>query len=91
MPHGGRLILRARAEDGCLETSVCDTGQGIKPENIKQILEPLYSTKARGLGLGLAITRTILERHGGQLSVTSEEGRGATFTVRLPALIEQRG
>lgn len=91
MPHGGRLTLRARAEDGNLETSVGDTGMGIKQENIKQILEPLYSTKARGLGLGLAITRAIVEKHGGQLTVASEEGRGATFTVRLPALEEKRG
>jgi len=91
MPQGGRLTLRARAAAGYLEAWVGDTGQGIKPENIRQILEPLYSTKARGLGLGLAITRAILEKHGGQLGVTSQEGQGATFSVRLPVnTAEQR-
>jgi two-component system sensor kinase FixL len=48
-------------------------------------MEPLYSTKARGIGLGLAITRSILDKHGGKLEVASEPGKGSCFTVSLPA------
>ena len=61
------------------------TGVGISRESLAKIMQPLYSTKARGLGLGLAITRAIIEKHHGQLLVTSDEGQGSTFTVRLPA------
>jgi signal transduction histidine kinase len=84
MPQGGRLVVRARAEDRHVDVSIADSGPGIKTEDLKRILEPLYSTKARGLGLGLAITRAILEKHGARLDVASQPGRGATFTVSLP-------
>jgi signal transduction histidine kinase len=52
---------------------------------LSRITEPLFSTKVRGIGLGLAITRAILDKHGAQLAIESEEGEGAAFTVRLPA------
>jgi len=64
---------------------VADTGHGIKAADLDRIAEPLFSTKVRGIGLGLAITRAILEKHGGKLTVVSEEGRGAAFTAHLPA------
>ena len=63
---------------------VTDTGTGIPPIELSRIMDPLYSTKARGLGLGLAIVRTILEKNQGTLHVKSEVGTGSTFTVRLP-------
>jgi signal transduction histidine kinase len=85
MPHGGRLSISARAVDGHVEVSVADTGVGIDAADLTRIMEPLYSTKARGLGLGLAITRSILEKNHGTLQVTSEPGRGSTFTARLTA------
>ena len=85
MPDGGQLRLSARTWDGTVEISVADTGTGIKREDLERILEPLYSTKARGIGLGLAITRSIVEKHAGKLQVSSEPGRGSTFTVRLAA------
>jgi signal transduction histidine kinase len=83
MPEGGRLTIRGREADGGIEVEVADTGVGIPPEDLARIMEPLYSTKARGLGLGLAIARAILEKNQGSLRVASEVGRGSTFTVRL--------
>ncbi len=83
MPEGGQLTLTTRAGDGVLETTVADTGVGIPADLLHRIMEPLYSTKARGLGLGLPIARAILEKNGGSLRVTSEPGRGTAFTVFL--------
>jgi signal transduction histidine kinase len=85
MPQGGQLSLECQVVGGAVEVSVRDSGVGIPPENLARILEPLYSTKARGLGLGLAIVRAILEKNGGSVRVASEPGRGSTFTVRLLA------
>ncbi len=85
MPQGGRLGVTARVADGGVEVAVSDTGVGIAPENLGRVLEPLFSTKARGLGLGLAIVRAILEKNRGSLRVASVLGKGTTFTVRLAA------
>jgi two-component system, NtrC family, sensor kinase len=83
MSRGGSLTLRATAAGDGVEVAITDTGVGIAAENLTRILEPLFSTKARGLGLGLAIARAILEKNQGSLRVVSELGRGSTFTVRL--------
>jgi signal transduction histidine kinase len=83
MPEGGRLTLRGRAVTGGQEIEVADTGVGIAPEHLGRIAEPLYSTKARGLGLGLALARAILDKHQGELRAASEPVKGSTFTVRL--------
>ena len=83
MPLGGQLSVAARAVDGGIETAVADTGTGIPLEQLSRVMEPLYSTKARGLGLGLSIARAILDKNGGSLRVASEPGRGSTFTVFL--------
>lgn len=86
MPSGGRLELSARKTGNDeVEVTVADTGVGIKPEDIERVTEPLYSTKARGIGLGLAITRAIIEKHQGRLRVTSELGKGSEFIVTLGA------
>jgi signal transduction histidine kinase len=85
MPQGGHLTIRARRTADGVELDVADTGLGIAAENLQRVMEPLYSTKARGLGLGLAIARSILEKNNGSLRVVSEPGRGTTFTVRLTA------
>jgi signal transduction histidine kinase len=86
MAEGGRLSIGGRQVGESLEVAVSDTGVGIPPENLGRIMEPLYSTKARGIGLGLAIARAILDRNQGTLRAISEVGRGSTFTVTLPAL-----
>jgi two-component system, NtrC family, sensor kinase len=83
MPQGGRLTIEAQAREGRVEISVADTGVGIDKSDLARIMEPLYSTKARGLGLGLAIARSIIERNQGIIQVVSEPGRGSVFTVRL--------
>jgi signal transduction histidine kinase len=85
MPEGGMLTISARADEGDVAVTIADTGGGIKKEDLSRVAEPLFSTKVRGIGLGLAITRAILEKHGARLSVESEEGKGAAFTVRLAA------
>jgi two-component system NtrC family sensor kinase len=88
MPRGGRLRLTSRlTADGALaELEVQDDGVGIPPDLLPNLFEPFFTTKERGhgVGLGLAISRGIIERHGGKISVASEPGRGTTFTVRLP-------
>ena len=83
MPQGGQLYLRTVPDGPCLCVEFQDTGVGISPQDIRRIFEPFFSTKARGIGLGLAITKAIVENHRGQLLVTSQLGQGSCFTVRL--------
>jgi len=86
MPNGGRLTITARSTEQGIEIAVTDTGVGIAAEQLHRIMEPLYSTKARGMGLGLPIARAILDKNQGSLRVVSANGQGSTFTVRLTAV-----
>jgi len=79
------LRIASRANAGQVEVTFADTGPGIAPEDLAHIFEPFYTTKDSGTGLGLAVSLSIVESHGGTLSVESTPGHGATFTVRLPA------
>jgi PAS domain S-box-containing protein len=83
MPTGGRLAITARTSDGAIELGVHDTGPGIKGDS-DRIFQPFHTTKARGVGLGLAVCKRIAEAHGGRIDVASTAGRGARFIVRLP-------
>jgi signal transduction histidine kinase len=83
--------MAGRVVAGGIEVAVSDTGAGISAENLGRIMEPLYSTKARGLGLGLALSRASLEKNKGSLRVASEPGRGSTFTVRLTTALPEEG
>jgi signal transduction histidine kinase len=85
MNGGGTLRVTAGCINSQVHVAVADTGVGIKRKDLKKIQEPLYSTKARGMGLGLAISRAILEKHAAELEVTSQPGVGSTFTVRIAA------
>lgn len=85
MPSGGRLTLSARHINDRVEVSVTDTGCGISPDELPHIREPFRSTKPRGIGLGLALSQAILEKNRSTLDVTSEVGKGSTFTVVLLA------
>jgi two-component system, NtrC family, sensor kinase len=85
MAQGGTLRLIARPSGTHVEITVEDSGVGIPAENLPHILEPLYSTKAKGIGLGLSIAHEILGRHNGTLHVKSQPGVGSAFTVRLPS------
>jgi signal transduction histidine kinase len=89
MPQGGALTVAGWAVLGGVEVAVIDTGVGIAPEHFHRVLEPLYSTKARGLGLGLAICRAILDKNNGSLHLASELGKGSTFTVHLPSAVPE--
>jgi PAS domain S-box-containing protein len=84
MSTGGTLSLGLAAGDRWLTITVSDTGSGIPPEVQRRIFEPFFTTKVRGTGLGLAVTRRVIEEHGGTITLTSETGKGATFTVRVP-------
>jgi signal transduction histidine kinase len=83
MPGGGALDISLRPDNGFLEIKFADTGVGIMPEDLAQIFEPYYSTKETGIGLGLPLTKKIIEEHGGKIDVESGPGRGTTFTVTL--------
>ena len=88
MPQGGNLWVTTKLnrEDNAVRIVVRDDGSGISPEILPRLFEPFLTTKetGRGVGLGLAISRSILERHNGDIEVQSEVGRGTTFTVTLP-------
>lgn len=84
MPGGGELEVGLFPSNDQLEIEITDTGTGILPESLEQIFEPYYSTKETGIGLGLPLTKKIIEEHGGQISVESEVGLGTTFIVSLP-------
>lgn len=91
----GRLTLVALAtEDGRVRITVSDTGCGIKPENLEKIFESFYTTKGhedpldrRGIGLGLYVSRQLIEEQDGEIAVESEPGRGTTFTITLPGTV----
>ena len=85
MPQsGGEIILSARQSDGKAMLDVVDTGAGMDEETRRRIFDAYFSTKRGGTGLGLAISRRIVHEHGGEISVTSEPGRGSDFTITLP-------
>ena len=81
----GELIIRHRAgPPGTVQLEVCDTGPGIAPEVLGKIFEPLFTTKARGIGLGLAVSKSLALANGGELTVDSRLGQGATFRLTVP-------
>jgi signal transduction histidine kinase len=85
------LVVRtSRTGDGAVRVSVEDSGAGIDPENLERLFEPLYTTKPEGLGMGLAIARTIVDAHGGQLRAANNAAGGATFQFTLPAAERSR-
>ncbi|MBI2528376.1 MAG: hypothetical protein HYV93_20640 [Candidatus Rokubacteria bacterium] len=84
MPGGGTLTLGATSAAGAVTLTVSDTGAGIPADLLPRIFEPYVTSKARGLGLGLAIARRIVEAHGGRIEAASEPGSGSRFTITLP-------
>jgi signal transduction histidine kinase len=79
-----KLIISAAAQGDMIRIAVKDNGMGIPPENMKKLFEPLFTTKTKGIGLGLAVSRKLAEANGGRVEVQSEPGRGSTFTLILP-------
>jgi len=86
MPNGGALTLVAKINSPKqVSISVKDTGVGIADKIKSQIFTPLFTTKPRGQGFGLAVCKRVIEAHGGTISFESTEGKGATFTIKFPA------
>jgi PAS domain S-box-containing protein len=84
MPRGGTLTIRSKKTNGNLEMVFSDTGIGMSKEHMKKLWTLLFTTKAKGIGLGLPICKRIVEAHGGKISVKSVLGKGTTFTVTIP-------
>ena len=84
MLEGGQLTISSKQSDGGVEIVITDTGIGMTKEVLGKIFTPLFTTKAKGIGLGLAISRRIVEAHGGSISVQSRIGEGSCFRVKIP-------
>jgi len=87
--EGGELTVKSQRQDGQLLFSVRDTGPGLPVGKVDQIFSAFFTTKPQGSGMGLAISRTIVESHGGRLWATANDGRGATFGFTLPTEVRE--
>ena len=86
MPEGGKLSIRTYLEQDCLAISISDTGGGISKENLDKVFQPLFTTRSKGIGLGLTVARRLVEANGGRIEVNSEKGEGSTFYLRFPVV-----
>jgi PAS domain S-box-containing protein len=84
MPHGGELTIQSKESNGNLEVSFSDTGAGITEEVASRIWTPFFTTKAKGVGLGLSISKRIVEAHKGRLSYETKIGKGTSFVATIP-------
>jgi signal transduction histidine kinase len=84
MPDGGKLTINVKENKGFLEMEIADTGVGIPQEVRGKIFEPLFTTRAKGIGLGLAVCKSIIDRHEGHIAVKSKVGEGTIFNIKLP-------
>ncbi|MET0621800.1 MAG: response regulator [Pyrinomonadaceae bacterium] len=85
MTGGGRLSIKTVRDEGGLRVEIADTGVGMTSGQIEKVFEAFYTTKAKGLGLGMPYARKIIEEHGGEIGVESSPGEGTLVTVRLPS------
>ena len=84
-----RVVLQARTNgDGWVEIGVADAGPGVPPESMQKIFDPFFTTKSAGMGMGLSVSRTIVEAHKGRIWVENNPEQGATFWLAIPALGE---
>jgi signal transduction histidine kinase len=84
MPHGGELRISSYRKGDTIRVQVSDTGTGVSSEIRDKIFTPFFTTKTGGSGLGLSVTRLVVELHGGRLRIASEENRGTSVSVLLP-------
>ena len=84
MPEGGDLTVSTNVSNGMASVIIQDTGVGVPKENLPRLFDPFFSTKSTGLGLGLAMTKRIVEEHGGKVDFQSLEGKGSTIAISLP-------
>jgi signal transduction histidine kinase len=85
MPKGGKLTVESKKAEDDVVICFSDTGMGMSKETMNKLWTPLFTTKAKGMGFGLAICKRVVEAHGGRIYAKSTLGKGSTFTVRLPA------
>lgn len=83
-PPEPALTIRTERENGCVAVAVSDQGEGLTAEQVDRVFEPFFTTKRAGLGMGLAISRSIIRGHGGRITAMANPGRGATFRFTLP-------
>ena len=81
----GELLVSSQSADGNILVSVRDSGVGMTPQDMNRLFEPFYTTKEAGMGLGLSISRSIVEAHGGRIQVETNQGPGLTVQFTLPA------
>ncbi|MBS7633396.1 HAMP domain-containing histidine kinase, partial [Candidatus Bathyarchaeota archaeon] len=90
MLDGGELLILSREAENNVEFVFKDTGTGMNKDVLEKIWTPFFTTRAKGLGLGLPICKRIVEAHGGKISVESIVGEGTTFTIAIPMSIEAK-
>jgi signal transduction histidine kinase len=90
MTEGGKLAIQTTKQEDTLEVIVKDTGVGIPKKDIAQLFTPLFTTKAKGIGLGLVVCKQLVEGHNGTITVESKVGEGSTFIVKLPIQAEKK-
>jgi len=90
MSAGGTLTISNKQVNGKMEIVFADTGRGISKEDMEKIWAPLYTTKPKGVGLGLAICKRIVEAHGGTINVESSLGKGSIFTITIPTTAQSQ-
>jgi len=86
---GGEFTVKSQLQDAQLQFSVSDTGVGLPTEKLDQIFSAFFTTKPQGSGMGLAISRSIVESHGGRLWASANSGEGATFHFTLPIQVTE--
>ncbi|MBU4320009.1 MAG: two-component sensor histidine kinase, partial [Nitrospinae bacterium] len=86
MPDGGALTIKTEPVEGMISIIISDTGKGIPEDELPKVYEPFYTTKRNGLGLGLAMTKRVVEEHGGKVSIHSIAGDGSTVVITLPVI-----
>jgi len=84
MPDGGRLKIEASVKGEEALIDFHDTGVGIAEENLDKMFQPLFTTRAKGMGLGLVVAKRLVEAHSGEITIRSKVGEGSAFTVKLP-------
>jgi len=90
MPKGGTLTIRSEKAKDFIKIFVKDTGEGILKRNLGKMFMPLFTTKAKGVGMGLPICKRLVEAHGGTITVESKEGKGTCFTITVPINEQKR-
>jgi two-component system sensor kinase FixL len=86
VPDDKRVVIRSRANSGAVQVAVCDSGPGIGEKELARIFEPFFTTKRSGLGMGLSLSHSIIEAHGGRIWAKNNPDKGATFFFDLPAV-----